>query len=313
MFQTPILFIIFNRPDTSAIVFQKIREIKPRQLFIAADGARQDKPGEKERCQQTRDLILEGVDWECEVKTLFRDQNVGCGRACSGAVNWFFENVEQGIILEDDCVPDLSFFSYCENLLDYYKDNEKVMHISGNNFQLSYTSEHSYYFSSSCYIWGWATWRRAWKLYDFQMTNYTNSWDFSEYVAGYDEVSYWRNIFSLTKKGLIDTWDYQWFFSCWYHKGLSIMPQYNLVTNIGFRPDATHTKWDIFIISNMKRYCINELNHPPLVARNKMADYWHSRILNLYKANKLISFSQKLLRKIRVIVKLPMSKNAITT
>ena len=281
MFNTPILFLVFNRPDTTEIVFQKIREIKPRQLFVAADGWRVNKAGEKEKCEETRAIVMRSIDWDCEVKTLFRDENLGCGKSVSSAISWFFENVEEGIILEDDCVPDNSFFPYCEELLYRYRSEEKVMHISGSNFQISEVSDESYYFSNSCYMWGWATWRRAWKLYDFKMEHFNKRFDLSDYLFSKDEKVYWKRVFSNVKSGRVDTWDYQWYFTCWYNKGLSIVPQYNLVKNIGFRPDATHTQ-TMGLMSNLKVFPINAIKHPEVIQRNVKADYWQGRIIKLY-------------------------------
>lgn len=167
MLSTPVLLIIFKRPDTTRQVLQAIRQVKPRQLFVAADGPRPDHPDEAEKCHQTR-AVIEEVDWKCEVQTLFQQRNLGCGPGpVTGpvtAITWFFHNVEQGIILEDDCLPDLSFFRFCEELLDRYRYTEQIMHISGNNFLYGRKrGSASYYFSKYTHVWGWATWRRAWK------------------------------------------------------------------------------------------------------------------------------------------------------
>ncbi len=162
MFQTPILFLIFNRPDTTKRVFESISRVKPTKLYIAADGARKNKVGEVLLCQETRNII-ELIDWECEIKTLFRTENLGCKIAVSSAIDWFFENEEQGIILEDDCLPHPSFFGYCETLLNYYKDDLRIGHIGGDNFQKGKKrGEGSYYFSQYYFIWGWAIWKLAW-------------------------------------------------------------------------------------------------------------------------------------------------------
>ena len=146
MFNTPILFLIFNRPDTTIEVFNRIKKIQPKYLFVAADGPRQDKIGEKEMCEATR-AIIEQIDWDCEVKTLFRESNLGCGKAVSEAISWFFVHNEMGIILEDDCLPDLSFFSFCENLLEKYKDDSRISTICASNYQLQNNTSNSYYFS----------------------------------------------------------------------------------------------------------------------------------------------------------------------
>ena len=156
-----VLFIIFNRPETTQRVFDAIRLAKPTRLYIAADGPRENKTGEKELCEQAR-KIAQNVDWDCEVKTLFQKENLGCGKAVSHAISWFFENEDMGIILEDDCLPHQSFFKYCEELLEKYKNNDRIGIISGNNFQKKRKiGSFSYYFSDIVNIWGWATWARS--------------------------------------------------------------------------------------------------------------------------------------------------------
>lgn len=244
-FQTPILFLVFNRPTTTKISFKVIAAIKPKYLFIAADGPRTTKVGEASLCEEVR-TIVSNIDWDCEVKTLFRTQNLGCGKAVSSAITWFFEHVEQGIILEDDCIPDATFFSYCELLLNYYKDNTQIMHIGGNNFhqQLS-IAEQDYFFSAYNHIWGWATWRRAWAMYDFD-TKFIDTFlaekKLNYYFNTNSEIKFWTKRLKQIHKHEIDTWDYQWTFSIWNNQGLSIVPNVNLVSNIGFGEDATHTK-----------------------------------------------------------------------
>jgi len=244
MLETPILFLVFNRPDTTQKVFDAIRQQKPKYLYVAADGARKHKLGEAEVCQQVRDIIK--VDWDCELKTLFRDKNLGCKMAVSSAITWFFEHVEQGIILEDDCLPDPSFFPFCEELLEKYKDDMRIGQISGNNFLHGIIDEKfSYDFCSYSHIWGWATWRRAWKNYDvdFPFWNeqkdkrsllFCNRWDkfyFSSFIP--DAI--------LNRNG-VNTWDAQWQFTLRSQNQLSIYPVVNLVTNIGFdNPNSTHT------------------------------------------------------------------------
>ena len=161
-FETPILFITFNRPDTTKRVFEAIKKIKPKKLFISADGPRENKVGEKQKCLTVRS-IFDNIDWDCEVKTLFQEKNLGCKIAATTAVTWFFQSVEEGIIIEDDCLPNKSFFLFCQKMLATYRKHEAIMHISGTNFQFgNKRGEASYYFSRCIHMWGWATWRRAW-------------------------------------------------------------------------------------------------------------------------------------------------------
>lgn len=239
----PVLFLIFNRPDLTAASFAAIRAAKPRQLFIAADGPRPDRIGEEALCDQARHVATQ-VDWSCDVKTLFRQQNLGCRRAVSSAISWFFEQTEEGIILEDDCMPDSSFFPYCHDLLCRYRDEPRVMCITGNNFQNGKRrGTASYYFSIYNHCWGWASWRRAWVANEDTMTqwNELRSSDFLREMMSKHAARYWQHAFDSVQNGTVDTWDYVWTFACWRHQGLTATPNVNLVTNIGFDERATHT------------------------------------------------------------------------
>jgi hypothetical protein len=171
-FATPILFLIFNRPDTTDKVFEKIREIQPRQLFISADGPRPDRKDEREKCEEAR-KVIQKIDWKCELKTNFSEKNLGCRVGVSSGIDWFFSQVSKGIILEDDCLPDASFFNFCKVLLEYYRNDERIMHIGGINVQDGrMRGTASYYFSKISHIWGWATWKRAWEKYDVNIRTY---------------------------------------------------------------------------------------------------------------------------------------------
>lgn len=246
IFQTPILFLIFNRPDTTNIVFQKIREIRPKKLYVAADGPRIEKMGEVDKCEQVKQLVLSQIDWECEVKTLFRTENLGCKIAVSQAIDWFFENEEQGIILEDDCLPDISFFGFCEELLIKYEKEEKILHISGDNFQNGIKrGSRSFYYSSICHIWGWATWRRAWKLYDREVKKWSNYVENKQIRNAFLDAKMQQYYIDSIQKAVdneIDTWDLQWAACILINEGVAIMPNVNLISNIGFGEEGTHTK-----------------------------------------------------------------------
>lgn len=240
---TPLLFIVFNRPDPTERVFEEIRKAKPQRLFIAADGPRNDKPEDVEKCRLTREVV-ENVDWPCEVQTLFQDKNLGCKIAVSSAINWFFENVEEGIILEDDCLPDPSFFPFCTELLEKYRNNEKVMLISGFNMIGQSNINESYFFSKYIGIWGWATWRRVWAQYDIKMTSWADKNNRIRVKKTINNRRSWKvrswiyNELYLNKK---NTWDYQLEYCILSKNGLSIVPKVNLVENIGFDEGATHT------------------------------------------------------------------------
>ena len=274
---TPILFLIFNRPVPTKKVFEQIRIAKPSKLFVAADGSRPNKKGEYELCVETRSIV-ELIDWDCEVKTLFRTENLGCGKAVSSAIDWFFENVEEGIILEDDCLPNQSFFTFCEEMLRYYKDDHSVMHIGGTNYQNGIQrGDGSYYFSRYAHIWGWATWKDRWAFYDFSLENYK---EHSTEGLGKGLIS----LLNLVKSKEVDTWDIQWFMSVWFSGGLSITPNVNLVKNIGYGTSATHTFIKPRWLKLMRSGEINHIIPPPdkkindeadIFVREKMFD--HSR------------------------------------
>lgn len=268
MLNTPVLFLIFNRPDTTRQVFAKIREIQPKQLFIAADGPR-NIPGEAEKCDLTKKLVLDAIDWDCEVRTLFRTENLGCGVAPAQAISWFFEQVEQGIILEDDCLPDASFFTFCEELLNYYKDDTSVMHISGNNFQLGRKiGNGSYYFSEIPHSWGWATWKRVWKHFDWEIK------ELDKYLESNNSLNpYWIDRLKMVQKEKPeDIWDYQYTFCIFNKHGKAILPNINLIKNIGFNQDATHTKGELLYYSAQSFGSINNIVHPSDKSINIEAD-----------------------------------------
>ena len=273
-FNTPILFLIFNREDTAQKVFDAIRRQKPKYLFVAADGARKHKQGEAEKCQQVRNIIKQ-VDWDCELKTLFREENLGCKIAVSSAITWFFDNVEQGIILEDDCLPDPSFFPYCEELLDKYKNDTRIGHISGNNFLSGIIEEGlSYDYCSCSHIWGWATWRRVWKNYDVNLRFWEEQKNKRSFLfRNKREEIYFSSFIPdvLNNRNGINTWDTQYWFALRLQSQLSVYPVVNLVTNIGLgNLDATHTSGKKTAPSATAMSF--PLKHPEYVMRNKKLD-----------------------------------------
>ena len=247
--KTAVLFLVFNRPDTTKQVFEAIRKAKPPRLYIAADGSRIEKPGEAEKVEKAR-MIATQVDWDCEVNTLFRDQNLGCGKAVSSSITWFFENEEEGIILEDDCLPSQSFFWFCEELLEKYRGDMRVWQICGFNPLEIINSENNYVFSKYGPIWGWASWKRAWKYYDYNMTLWIKLKENGKYKNFCDNLieSKWRlKVFDNVYSKIISTWDYQWSFAKLINSGLNVIPSVNLIQNIGFSEDATHTKTGITV------------------------------------------------------------------
>lgn len=273
MYNTPILFLIFNRPDTTKVVFERIREIKPSRLYVAADAPRPGKDKEAELCRQSRSII-DSVDWPCEVKTLFREENLGCKKAISSAITWFFEQEEYGVILEDDCLPDLSFFRFCEELLIKYKDDERIGHIGGNCFLPGIVKDgYSYDFCNITHIWGWATWRRVWKNVnvDFPFWNKYPQRHSSLFSNKLEEI-YFSSFIpdALSHKGGLNPWGVFYYYSLRLQNQLSIYPSVNMVTNIGLGdPNATHTtkKADkLYVESEEMKF---PLNHPEYILNNK--------------------------------------------
>jgi len=274
----PILFIIFNRPDVTKRVFNAIRAAKPKCLYIAGDGARQSKAGEAELVMETR-KIAEQVDWECEVKTLFQEENLGCGKGVSTAISWFFENEEMGIILEDDCLPNKSFFRYCGELLERYKNNDSIGIISGDNFQKGRKwGKSSYYFSDIMNMWGWATWANRWKDFKLDVNELNENLVLSEIDRRFPEAfiaGQWKEVYYKMKEHRIDTWDYQFYFSQLAKKRIFIDPNVNLISNIGFGNDATHTVNTQDANANLSAFeMVFPLLHPDEIAVEHNADRW---------------------------------------
>jgi hypothetical protein len=244
--KSAVLFIVFNRPDTSLKVFETIRAARPPRLYISADGPRANRENEAALCESVR-AIAKLVDWDCQLFTRFMNINVGCKAGVTGAINWFFENEQEGIILEDDVVPHASFFPYMDALLEKHRDDDKVRMVSGSNLIAPYfAAETSYVFSRYTHIWGWGTWRRSWSKYDVKMSDWSavreTLW-LEEYLSDCPDAAAakWRQIFDAVWMNMIDTWDYQWTYSCWRDGGVCALPKINLVKNIGFGADATHT------------------------------------------------------------------------
>ncbi len=273
----PVLFLIFNRPDTTTQVFEQIRKVQPTRLFIAADGPRADRDGEVELCEQAR-RIAEDVDWDCEIKTLYRDHNLGCRKAVSSAISWFFEQVEEGIILEDDCLPELSFFRFCAELLERYREDTRVMCISGESYgDPSIYKSSAYGFSKYALIWGWATWRRAWKMYDDDMTGFADKvnrgW-FDAYFGSAEVSHYWQFHFKQADDQQVNSWGFRWLYTVICQGGSCIVSSINQVQNIGCDTRATHTYDPQWMMAERPtqpmRFPMSHPKHPapnPLLAR----------------------------------------------
>lgn len=275
--KTPVLFLIFNRPDTTKQVFEQIRQAKPPRLYVAADGPRVDNKDDVLKIAKAREIVTK-IDWPCELKTLFRDKNLGCKKAVSESITWFFNQEEQGIILEDDCLPHSEFFPFCEILLDKYVNDPRVFAITGNNFQNNvWHGEASYYYSKYMMCWGWASWRRAWNNYQVNIPfwpEWSKSKAWLDHTPDKIERKYWERIFEKMFLNKIDTWDYPWVASIWHKGGLTVTPNVNLVSNIGFREDATNTMSQNDKFSRLPINNIGDLKYPKNIQRNIEADNW---------------------------------------
>ncbi|MFZ6033697.1 MAG: hypothetical protein ACOYVE_10380 [Melioribacter sp.] len=296
MLKTPVLFIIFNRPDTTKKVFDKIAQVKPGKLYIAADGPRENKPEDIELCKQAREVVSK-IDWDCQVFKKFNVENLGCGLNVSGAISWAFEKEEKLIILEDDTEPTIPFFYFCQELLEKYKNDKRIMHIGGTNWHPERMKDNnSYIFSRHAHIWGWATWKRAWNLYDYNLS------DINEYFLK-DKL---KNLFKTRKErrwfierwgSFIKTnyilkdksnWDYQWYFTCIKNNGLCIWPTSNLVKNIGYI--GTHSN-----IHKEKKLFNREIDenfflekHPSNIKIDENFDYYHFKKFFYFSLKKKI-------------------------
>jgi len=271
---TPVCLIIFKRPDTTEKVFEAIRKAKPPKLLVVANAPRPNQPEDVAKCAAAQ-AIINQVDWNCEVLRKYSDTHLDSRKQISGGLNWVFDLVEEAIILEDDCVPHPTFFRFCEELLDRYRDHKQIMTISGDNFQFGrQRQEYSYYFSRYNHGWGWATWRRAWRHYDNEMQLWPKVRDSNwlvDILQDTEAAIYWSSIFQSVYDGF-KTWDFPWTFANWIQNGLTILPNVNLVSNIGFGPEATHSKDESKFANIPTEEMTFPLQHPPSVIRDAEAD-----------------------------------------
>jgi len=297
---TAILFLVFNRPASTARVFEAIRAARPPRLYVAADGPRLNMPDDVERVAEVRRIAM-AVDWPCELRTRFQSTNLGGQLGPVSGIDWFFDNEAEGTILEDDCLPDPSFFRFAEELLDRYRGEATVMMISGNCFPgHNRTCPESYAFSRNTHIWGWATWRRAWRLYDRELRHWpairNTPWLLRAGDGHRDFRNHWEAVFDqLYACERPWTWDYQWTFSCWTCGGLAVVPCRNLVTNIGFGEDATRTTSNDGRLGGVPSVSMAfPLFHPSTIYRDVLADRWED--LNVHHVR--VSALRKMLRRI---------------
>lgn len=272
---TPVVLLIFNRPDTTQQVLEALRPVQPSRLLVVADGPRPDRPDDRDRCQAAR-AVLEQVDWKCEILTHYSEQNLGCRQRVSSGLDWAFQTVEAAIVLEDDCIPHPSFFPFCEELLAKHRDDQRIMAISGANYQQGWRrNDDSYYFSRYNHCWGWASWRRAWQHYDNEMTLWARVRDggwLEDILGDRRAAQSWTKIFQSVYDLQINSWAFRWTFACWMQGGLSITPAVNLVSNVGFGTEATHTQQRNRFANLPAEAMPFPLHHPPFVIRDQQAD-----------------------------------------
>ena len=270
----PVLLVIYKRPDLTRRALAAIAAAKPSHLFVAADGPRS--AAEAEACRAARATVDEFT--ACEVVRNFADENLGLGMRMHTAITWAFTMTEELVVLEDDCEPNASFFRFCNELLDRYRHDQRVMHISGNNFVGREASgPYSYYFSKYTHPWGWATWKRAWRHFDWSIARWSElkaAGMVEAWCSGRNEQRYWTGVFDRMYGGAPDVWSYMWLFACWSQWGLAALPSVNLVRNGGWGPDATHTQEPINLPPAEE---METIDHPPYVVRNVAADEWYRK------------------------------------
>lgn len=304
MIEIPIVFIIFNRPETTRQVFEKIKAVKPNKIYIIADAPRENFPSDIEKCKETK-AIVENIDWDCDAHRHYSKYNLGCGRNIAQGLNCVFENEEMAIILEDDTLPAMSFFQYCQELLIRYKDDNRIMHIGGTNWHPEVkVTDASYFFSKDAHIWGWATWKRAWDYFDYYMKDYpkfVSSKQYKNVINLKREQKYFLNRWgSFYKTNYLSkersNWDYQWYYTILKNNGLCIWPSSNLVSNIG--PIGTHSNTKssqgLFFRKVNENYRIEK--HPDFILRDLNFDNYH------FKKYKYQNFASRLNNKLNKII-----------
>lgn len=278
---TPVAFLVFRRPDTTARVFERIRAARPRRLFLIADGPRPDRPEDREAVERTR-AVVDAVDWECDVRRNYAEENMGLRRRISSGLDWVFGQADRAIVLEDDCIPDPTFFRFADELLERYAADYRIMSVRGTSFHGGQrVTADSYHFSRYESCWGWATWARAWRHFDLELSRWPALRDTLLFRSAFssDRVAdYWEGIFSRLHNSEIDSWAYAWTFAHLVQNGLAIVPEHNLVSNAGFRPDGTHTLSNRTSLAGLDTTPLRfPLRHPTVVMPHGAADRAHER------------------------------------
>ena len=296
--RAPVSMLVFNRPEHTERVFATVAEARPKVLLVVADGPREHRPDEAVLVERVR-AVVERVDWPCDVRTNYSEVNLGCKRRVSSGLDWVFQQVPECIILEDDCLPHPSFFRFCDEMLERYRNDTRVFQVNGSNFDPAATAmfDDSYYFSAQSHVWGWASWADRWRHYDVTL----GAWPrilaegaLEDIVGGRDEAAYWRPILERLHRGEIDTWDYQWAFTCMLNGAAVVTPTVNLITNIGFGGDATHTTAEGHPLAGLPSSPMRfPLRHPVGVFRRASLD---RRFFDRYSS---VALKQRLLNRLR--------------
>jgi hypothetical protein len=310
MLDTPVAMIVFRRPRHTERVLSAIRQAKPKKLLVIADGPSAARPGEAEKCAAARAVVDRLVDWDCELLKNYSDTNLGVEKRFHSGFNWVFEQCESAIILEDDELPHESFFGFCQELLWHYQDDRRVMAINGVNYHFGeYSTPHSYYFSRYFHCWGFATWRRAWELYDVKIRRWqelrNTPWLMDICAGNKTEANYHADVFDRLVRGEIKTWDYQVTFAMWANSGLAITPNVNLVSNIGYGEDALHHTGGDSPFANMPTVEIaRPLIHPPAVLRDLAADRLeYERLIAAFLRSRRGSLGQRIRDRVKRILR----------
>jgi len=308
MFDTAVLFIVFNRPSTTKRVFAAIREIQPTRLYIAADAPRPGNADDENKCAEVKSIVA-AVDWDCDVQFLFQQDNLGCSRGPRAAFSWFFENEPEGIILEDDCLPNKSFFLFCKEMLERFRDDERIISVNGSNLGYNPSGPYSYTFSLFMNMWGWATWRRSAEKIDYNLSQWKNEkaplWKLYKRLRqspldfDINWLKYWKHKFDLTvQRENFSWWDWQWIYHQTRDGQLSVVPSKNLVTNIGFSNEATHTTATDNPAAEIPAEEMNfPLLHPARISRNLKYEEYNIKWVWCY--HKRSSLSTYVINKIR--------------
>ena len=296
-----VLILAYKRYDLLEQIFESLRKYKPKDLFIAVDGPKG--LHDVEACTRVKEYSIDLIDWDCSVHTLFRSENLGCGKAVSTAIDWFFEHVEEGIILEEDCLPALDFYYYCERMLEMYREELNVKHISGCNFLGDLNVKSSFGFSKFASIWGWATWKRAWEEYQFELP-FKELIEFKERLLpfcsnDFNQLFFWTKGYEYSITSAYDSWDFQWQISIWLNQGVCIYPTRNLIKNIGFHKDALHTKNTSSPLANLslESFSTKELKKQGIILDSEFDDF-----IFYYVHQELFDINKVKIKKLKILI-----------